>query len=94
MTTSASAQQLLRHLNAFIQGPTLLKASATPPRGRLAGRSVAIKDNICTIDFPTTCGSRGLYGHQSPYDATVVSLVRQAGGHIAGKTNLDEFGMG
>jgi Asp-tRNA(Asn)/Glu-tRNA(Gln) amidotransferase A subunit family amidase len=82
----------LKHLNAFIQGPTLPIEAAK--QGSLAGVSVAIKDNICTKDFPTTCGSRGLHGYQSPFDATVVARIRDAGGHISGKTNLDEFGMG
>jgi aspartyl-tRNA(Asn)/glutamyl-tRNA(Gln) amidotransferase subunit A len=93
---SPRAHGALRHLNAFIAGPSLLKPSSVSPAtsGPLAGLSIAIKDNICTTDFPTTCGSRGLHGYQSPYDATVVSLLRQAGGHIGGKTNLDEFGMG
>lgn len=55
---------------------------------------VAIKDNICTTDFPTTCASRILKDYSSPYDATVVQRLRAAGAVIAGKTNLDEFGMG
>lgn len=97
---SPRAHGALRHLNAFIQGPSLLRppsasaAASVAPSGSLTGLSIAIKDNICTTDFPTTCGSRGLHGYQSPYDATVVTLLRQAGGHICGKTNLDEFGMG
>tara|TARA_Y100000588_G_scaffold224556_1_gene238524 strand:- start:1605 stop:2999 length:1395 start_codon:yes stop_codon:yes gene_type:complete len=63
-------------------------------RGPLAGVMVALKDNICTKRLPTTCGSSMLKGYRSPYEATVVKRLRRAGGLIAGKTNLDEFGMG
>ncbi|CAI4048932.1 glutamyl-tRNA(Gln) amidotransferase subunit HER2 SKDI_13G4240 [Saccharomyces kudriavzevii IFO 1802] len=60
----------------------------------LAGYAVSIKDNIVTKDLPTTCASHILENYKSPYDATVVKLLKQAGVHILGKTNLDEFGMG
>jgi aspartyl-tRNA(Asn)/glutamyl-tRNA(Gln) amidotransferase subunit A len=61
---------------------------------RLAGITVAIKDNLVTLDQPTTCGSRLLEGYRSPYEATVVRRLRAAGALVAGKTNLDEFAMG
>jgi len=60
----------------------------------LAGVPVAIKDNIVTTDQPTTCASRILEGYVSPFDATVVRRLREAGAMIASKTNLDEFAMG
>jgi aspartyl-tRNA(Asn)/glutamyl-tRNA(Gln) amidotransferase subunit A len=62
--------------------------------GPLSGVPVAVKDNIVTLDFPTTCGSRILEGYRSPFDATAVRKLREAGALIVGKTNLDEFGMG
>ena len=60
----------------------------------LLGVPVAIKDNIASLHHPTTCGSRILAGYVSPYEATVVRRLRQAGAVPFGKTNMDEFAMG
>ena len=60
----------------------------------LAGVPVAVKDNIVTQGQPTTAASRMLDGWMSPYDATVVTRLREARLPILGKTNLDEFAMG
>ena len=63
-------------------------------KSTIDGRLIAIKDNIVTKDEPTTCASNILSGFMSPYAATVIEKLREAGAIIAGKTNLDEFGMG
>src|SRR5207249_5681968 len=55
---------------------------------------VVIKDNLCTVDYATTCGSRILAGYKPPYDATVVRRLRAAGAVVSAKANMDEFAMG
>jgi aspartyl-tRNA(Asn)/glutamyl-tRNA(Gln) amidotransferase subunit A len=90
-------------LNAFIsyQYETAVSAAedvdSAVARGEhrpLAGLPIAIKDNICTLDLPTTCASRLLSNYRSPFEATVVERLRAAGAIVVGKTNLDEFAMG
>ncbi|MBI4565502.1 MAG: Asp-tRNA(Asn)/Glu-tRNA(Gln) amidotransferase subunit GatA [Planctomycetes bacterium] len=79
-------------LKAFI---TLSPIAEPPnPAGPLAGVPVVLKDNLCTRDVPTTCGSKILRDYRAPYEATVVTRLRAAGATILGKTNLDEFAMG
>src|SRR5438093_3381152 len=70
------------------------QAQAAHPSGVLYGMPVAVKDNICTLEFTTTCGSKILEGYHSPYEATAIAKLKDAGALIAGKTNCDEFGMG
>lgn len=60
----------------------------------LRGLPLAVKDNICAVDFPTTCGSRILSSFRSPYEATAVARLKARGAQVQGKTNLDEFAMG
>jgi aspartyl-tRNA(Asn)/glutamyl-tRNA(Gln) amidotransferase subunit A len=80
------------HLRQHAEACAGLMSHAEP--APLLGVPVAIKDNIATLHHPTTCGSRILRGYVSPYEATVVKRLREAGGVPFGKTNMDEFAMG
>jgi aspartyl-tRNA(Asn)/glutamyl-tRNA(Gln) amidotransferase subunit A len=70
------------------------KRAAGEELSPLAGVPIAIKDVLCTIDMPSTAGSRILEGWVPPYDATVVAKLRAADLVPLGKTNMDEFAMG
>jgi len=61
---------------------------------RILGIPVSIKDNFCTIGIQTTASSKVLEGFIPPYDATVVSRLKNAGVVIVGKTNLDAWAHG
>jgi aspartyl-tRNA(Asn)/glutamyl-tRNA(Gln) amidotransferase subunit A len=89
--------------NAFLDinsEVTLAQAQASDDKiakgtaGPLEGVPIAHKDIFVTKDFATTAGSKILKDYRSPFDATVVSKLREAGMVTLGKLNCDEFAMG
>lgn len=52
------------------------------------------KDNLTSKDMETCCGSKILEGYFPPFDATSILKMKEAGGFLVGKTNMDEFGFG
>ena len=58
------------------------------------GFTFSAKDNLTSIDFESTAGSKILEGYRAPFDATPIKKMKEAGGRLIGKTNMDEFGFG
>ena len=82
------------HWSEELLAAEALRVDGMDKPGPLAGMPLALKDNIVTVEQPTTCGSKILEGYRSPYNATVVDRLRSAGALVAVKANLDEFAMG
>ncbi|MDD2547282.1 MAG: Asp-tRNA(Asn)/Glu-tRNA(Gln) amidotransferase subunit GatA [Burkholderiaceae bacterium] len=94
------AQDALGAYVALNEEATLAQARGADARlaagtaGPLEGVPIAHKDIFVTRDFPSTAGSKMLAGYQSPFDATVVRKLAEAGAVTLGKLNCDEFAMG
>ena len=62
--------------------------------GACFGMPISIKDNMCIKDSKTTCASKMLENFVAPYDATVITKLKQQDAVFIGKVNMDEFAMG
>jgi aspartyl-tRNA(Asn)/glutamyl-tRNA(Gln) amidotransferase subunit A len=93
-TWKAFARKRNEELGCFLQLDPELGKDGFTPDGPLSGVPFGVKDNIAVRSFRLTCGSRILRDFVSPYSATAVERLVKAGAVVAGKTNLDEFGMG
>ncbi len=96
-------EQLEPQIKAYLHvAPELALAQARRADARraagedhpLLGVPLAIKDMLAVDGMPTTAASRILEGFMPPYEATVISRLRQAGAVFLGKANTDEFAMG
>ena len=79
-------------VNAFVS--TRLDEAIAESKNPEAGIPIGIKDNICTKGIKTTCSSKMLENFVSPYDATVITKIKEKNMTILGKLNMDEFAMG
>jgi aspartyl-tRNA(Asn)/glutamyl-tRNA(Gln) amidotransferase subunit A len=79
---------------ALAQAEAADKARAAGKKGALLGIPLAIKDLLNVKGQPCTCSSKIIEGYTSPYDATAIAKLREAGAVFLGRVNMDEFAMG
>lgn len=96
-----SVEDRVGAFNSFDEADALAQAEASDVRraagsskGRLDGIPVGIKDTLAVKDQPLTCSSRMLENFISPYDATCIQKLKDAGAVLWGRLNMDEFAMG
>jgi aspartyl-tRNA(Asn)/glutamyl-tRNA(Gln) amidotransferase subunit A len=94
MTRIAAVDPQLNAYNYLNPEKSVLEASKVDLTQPLGGVPIAIKDVLNVQDDPCTCASKILRGYVAPYNATVITKLRQAGAVILGRTNMDEFAMG
>jgi len=97
--TQAAQPELNALISVAAEGALAQAAAADTRRaagqaGPLTGVPMVHKDIFCTAGVLTTCGSKMLSNFVSPYDATVVARLKDAGMVMIGKANMDEFAMG
>jgi aspartyl-tRNA(Asn)/glutamyl-tRNA(Gln) amidotransferase subunit A len=83
--------RLNKELRAFI---SVLESGRQRGRGPLRGITIAVKDNVFVGGRRTTAGSKVFRNFVPTYDADVVTILRDAGATMIGKTNLHEFAFG
>lgn len=74
-------------LNAIVRRCSVKGAQS----GKLAGKRLGIKDNVCIAGVPMTCASLVLKDYVPDIDATIISRILDAGGEITAVLNMDNF---
>ena len=90
----AAVDPQIRAYNHLDLDKARAQADAADIARPLGGVPIAIKDVINVQGDPCTCSSKILQGYVAPYDATVITKLREAGAVLCGRTNMDEFAMG
>ena len=70
------------------------RRTAGKVRGTLDGIPIGIKDTLAVAGQPLRCASKMLENYVSPFDATCIAKLKEAGAIIYGRLNMDEFAMG
>lgn len=85
---------MLKQASERLNAMTLFIDEDNPNEGPLKNRTVVIKDNVSTRNIETTASSGILIDYIPPYDATIITKLREAGAQLVGKTTLDELALG
>lgn len=90
-----SIKEKNKELNIYLNtSPDPFKEAKKKTNLKLKGLPIAVKDNFCVPEMPTTASSKILKDFKSPYESTVTKKIKKAGGVIVGKTNLDAWAHG
>src|SRR3989339_635295 len=84
-----------KELNVYLDldKDALLK-SRGQERKPLRGLPIAVKNNFLTVGLPTNASSKLLDGFMSPFESTVTKKIKESGGVVIGKTNMDAWAHG
>lgn len=100
-TYLANIKKYNKIVNAFLEvrdeKEILLEAKSLDSKskkGRLYGYVIGVKSNICVKGLHASCASKTLENYEAPYDATVISKIKEEDGLIIGMLNCDEFACG
>lgn len=92
---SKEVAQKNKNLNVYLAINSNAKSTAKKNLNLpLAGVPIAVKDNYCTKEIPTTASAKILDGFFPKYESTVTKKLKEAGGVIFGKTNMDAWAHG
>lgn len=93
--TLAKINEKNKELNVYLSldenAQELAKKEANKP---LRGLPIAVKDNFLTVGMPSSASSKVLEGFMSPYESTVTKRIKESGGVVIGKTNMDAWAHG
>ncbi|MBT3404936.1 Asp-tRNA(Asn)/Glu-tRNA(Gln) amidotransferase subunit GatA [archaeon] len=83
-----------KKINAILEFNSDFKKNKLGRKGKLVGKVIGVKANICVEGLHASCASKVLENYRAPYDADVISKVKKEGGVILGMCNMDEFASG
>jgi aspartyl-tRNA(Asn)/glutamyl-tRNA(Gln) amidotransferase subunit A len=92
--TLAQIKKENQKINAILEFNPYFDKEMKSSKGKLKGKTIVVKSNICVKGLSASCASRVLDDYKAPYDATVIKKIKKEGGVILGMVNMDEFACG